>query len=319
MALSREEAKARRKSHGSFPSRDVDLKTALEIFSWNAYRFARSTEALGEEAITELLAALAEAHPHEPRALFLQTAVDRTQLKATWRAAVNALKRFEAQYGWGSKEKRAQLAAIAKEPRLVAGAQAAAVGAAHLRNEFLAVLALDGSDESMDALLPHFARAAKDPAQLDVLSRLVTYAKKTEALTALLDDVAKRRSERIVGSPVLALGKRLGLVKSDTFRASLRAESVEKDAAAFAITFDNTKVEAFRVGVFNRRKNTEFDSLGLQRDDFKLGACGLDELPAWLASAEQKLSVKWDRASVSVKYLRGDAVKVFTDWLLGHS
>ena len=319
VATSSEDGKAKRKAQGLYPSRDVDLATALEIFSWNSYRFARSTEAFDEAAITALLAALVQKAPREARVLFLQTAVDPMQLQPSWRAAVNALKLFEAQYGWGSKEKKTKLAAIAKNPLLLAGAQAAAVGAEDVDTEVLAVLALDGSDASMDALLPHFARASKDPAQLDVLSKLATYAKKTEALTALLEDVHQRRHAREAGSPVLSLGKRLGLAKGERFRVSVRLVSTKKDAATVDLTLDNTRAEALSVYLFTGRASTHFDLLTVHVDDFKLGSCTPGELPAWLKQAQQTLSVRWKVAEAGVRFLRGASASTFTDWLLGPS
>lgn len=311
-------ARDRRRAAGLFPSRDVDVKTALELFSWNHYRFARSTERFGDETIAAVLAELVRSRGTEAAVVFLRSAVDDAALQRTWRDAVNALKIFGSLYPWGSKQKREKLRAIAQAPRLLAATQAAAGTGLDVPDEYLAVLVLDGSDESVDALLPHFDRAMKDPARLDSLERLASYAKKTPALEALLRQVDARLAQRKSASPVLELAAELGIDAGERFRVSVQLHGARR--LQLDVTLDSAKAEHFRVwvqaGELGALELTHFDGDGVHRDDLGLGGTELGELPAWLARAEKKLKVKWDRAHARASYLRGKRLAVFLDWLL---
>lgn len=156
-----------------------NFEQLLNLFGRSHYSFVRATEVASEELITRLLERLEQEKPRDPGVLFLHAAWDEAAPRASWRAAVNALKAFGAFYTWGSKPKRERLTAIAKQPRLLAAVQTAAVGASEVPDEYLAVLAIDGSDASLDALFPHFDAAMKDPTRLDALARLTTFAKQT--------------------------------------------------------------------------------------------------------------------------------------------
>ena len=88
------------------------------------------------------------------------------RLAARWTKALDALLDLDTTYAWGSKERRAKLAAIARDPELLAAVQAVAVGG-EASLDMLAVLAIDGSEASADALLPVFTRAAKEGSSPD--------------------------------------------------------------------------------------------------------------------------------------------------------
>ena len=249
--------------------------------------------------------------------VFLQSAVDEAALQRTWRDAVNALKIFGSLYPWGSKQKREKLRAIAQAPRLLAATQAAAGTGREVPDEYLAVLVLDGSDESVDALLPHFDRAMKNPARLDSLERLARYAKKTPALDALLAQVDAKLAQRKSGSPVLELADELGIASGDRFRVSVQLHGGKR--MQLDLSLDSAKPEHFSVwvqaGELGALELTHFDGHGVQRDDLALGSCELRELPAWLTRAEKKLKLKWGREEALTSYLRGKRLEVFLRWL----
>jgi len=89
-----------------YPSRDVDLTTALELLSWSRYRFARSTEKLPPGQVRVLLEVL------EPSvaSVFLRSAVDLATdaaLATSWAAAVNAARQPPAARAFRGEDARA--------------------------------------------------------------------------------------------------------------------------------------------------------------------------------------------------------------------
>ncbi len=207
-----------RRAWGHFPSEDVDVATALELLEWSWYRFARSTEGLAVQTVRGVLQRLEaweqagvrtaeqvpnlslvrlarhggdDGHLHRRRvaSVFLRAAIDDTTdeaLTRTWRPAVIALKAFESQYAWGSNEKRARLADVQADARLLEACRAAVVGCTQVPLELLAVLALDGTEASADALLPHVERALVDLTMLEALARLERFAAPTKEMASLM-------------------------------------------------------------------------------------------------------------------------------------
>jgi hypothetical protein len=313
-------AKEERRKLGLFPSRDVDVPTALHLFEWSHYRFARSTEALGAKAITAVLEALQRAWPDDARVRFLRAAVDDAALETTWRPAVNALKQFQAEYSWGSKEKRQQLTAIAKEPRLLGALQVATVACASVPLEFLAVLVLDGSEASTDAVLPHFDRATKDAVRLDALRPIATFARGKPQYASMLSHLDDAAAARAAKSPVLELAKRLGVAGSGRFRVGVRFEGTPRANVWGDVNLDSAAARDFSVwvstGVGPGVSVTRVTTLGVDRDDLGLGGCQLTELPAWLARAAGELGLRWNRVTARASHLRGKRLDAFLAWLL---
>lgn len=321
MATRRSEAarEARRKV-GSFPSRDVDVLTALRLFEWSRYRFARSTEALPARSIRPILQALEEARPADPLVRFLRVAFDEQAPEASWREAVNALKQLESDLSWGSSARRAQMAAMAKHPRLLTAFQAATVAAPRVPTTFLAVLALDGSETSLDAVLPHFDRAMKDPLQLEALTQLEPFATGQPRLQPMMDHVRAQKSRATQASAVLQLARAQGWVKGDQrFRVQVRMDGTPRANVWCDLQLDSQSPVDFTVwlstGVGGNASMVHFGTQGLIRDDLGLGACGVRELPAWLLTAQRELTLKWNRATARTSFLRGQRLSEFLSWL----
>ncbi|MBL8924254.1 MAG: hypothetical protein JNJ54_35725 [Myxococcaceae bacterium] len=322
MASSREQ---RRKS-GLFPAQDVDVTTALELLEWSWYRFARSTEAATPEVVRGVLAGL-EAWVAQPArspgarerrkaaSLFLRAAVDETddgRLRATWRAAVNALKVFESQYAWGSKEKATRLADARSDARLVEAARAAAVGSTVVPLELLAVLAMEGSEASADALMPHVERALTNEAHLEPLSRLGRYAAKTKAMTGLLGLVESRLDAARGASPVMVLAKSLGLASGARFRVEVRVPG--RGVTACFVSLDSARPGPAFSGWVQGASRDQHRML--HREDGTT-VCALPELPAWLARAAEELGTTWRFDAVTSSHLRGKRLGAFLAWLAG--
>lgn len=275
------------------------------------YNFARQTEVASEELIGRLLEKMENEKPRDPASLFLRTAFDEATPRASWRTAVNALKAFGAFYTWGSKPKRDRLTAIAKQPRLLAAVQAAAVGAAEVPDEFLAVLAIDASDASLDALFPHFTAAMKDPTRLDALDRLSMFAKKTPAMTQLLARAREQLEARQTSGPTMQLAKELGLTSGARFRVHVRGSGGAKGIASFDVLLDSASADDFRVWVFVKQQRTTFSEHASGFDDLKLGRCRLPELPRWLAEVQKAHDFRWKHEDVWSAYLRGKRLETF--------
>lgn len=317
------EAKERRREHGLFPSSDVDVDTALQLFDWSHYRFARSTEALPPELIARVLAALVKQRKG-PAVLFLQTAVDERDLQPTWRAAVNALKGFQSDYAWGSKEKRRVLEGAAKNARLLAATQAATVGSDKVPDAYLAVLALDGGDASLDALMPHFDRALKDPSRLDALEKVARFASKSSpGLAALLARVETELQQRKEGAPSLQLARRLGFTDGPRFRIDLGVSALGDSEVALQLRVDSASPHDFTLWVmkkpFTPGPRTILKGQVVEEDSLGLGPCTVEQLPDYLARAQAKLKVRWDTKQPRASYLKGKRLEAFLAWLLAPS
>lgn len=316
--------KEQRRKWGHYPAQDVDVSTAFELLEWSWYRFARSTEALEANVIRAVIADLEpwshtvtksarDGERRKAASVFLRVAVDDTNdqtLLATWRTAVNALKVFESQYAWGSKEKAARLTELSKNERLVEASRAAAVASTVVPLELLAVLALDGSETSADALLPHVERALKDEAQLEPLSRLHRYAAKTKPMTALMALIDGRLNAARTSAPANDLAKVLGIASGNRFRVEVRVAGT--DNRFFWISIDSDRPgAAFHGGVGGERISTD-----LHRPDGTT-VCSLLELPGHLRAAAKKLGTTWEFRHASTRHLRGKRLATFLAWLEG--
>lgn len=316
--------KEQRRKWGQFPSQDVDVSTAFELLEWSWYRFARSTEALEATIIRAVLVDLEpwsrsvtksarDGERRKAASVFLRVAVDETNdetLLATWRRAVNALKVFESQYAWGSKEKAARLTELRKNDRIVEAARAAAVGSTNVPLELLAVLALEGSESSADALLPHVERALKDEAQLEPLARLGRYAAKTKAMASLMSLIEGRLDAARTSAPANDLAKALGIASGNRFRVDVRVAGTGN--RFFWISIDSDRPgAAFHGGVGGERTSTP-----LHHDDGTT-ECSLLELPAYLRRAATKLDTTWEFRNASTRHLRGKRLATFLAWLEG--
>ncbi len=316
-----------RRAWGHFPSEDADVATALELLEWSWYRFARSTEGLAAETARGVLQRL-EAWEQEPgvrtperrraASLFLRAAVDDLTDEAvsrTWRPAVIALKAFESQYAWGSKEKRARLAAVQADARLVEACRAAVVGCTQLPLELLAVLALDGTEASADALLPHVDRAMADQTKLEALARLERFAAPTKAMTSLMTLLLGRLREARQGSPVLELARRLGLSTGERFRVELVLTTEHAKARAF-LNLDSDRpgpafLGRFLIGPGNLMQAPKTAFHG---DDGST-RCSIDGLPAHLKSLATGVGEPFFFQWPTARHLRGQRLKTFIAWL----
>lgn len=164
----------------------------------------------------------------------------------SWRRALTGLDGLQA-YPFHAVKKRRKLKQLASDTRLLAACQAAAVGSVGMTPEMLALLLVDATEGSLDALLPHVERARTERALFEQFDRLQRYGgPETTALFAVL---GREWAEKRVDCQVLALAERFGLVTANRFRLKLviRAEKPVKRSTfdEVKLSFDSAKAPGF--------------------------------------------------------------------------
>jgi hypothetical protein len=328
------------------PDVDADLvaQAALRLVA-NNFQFGRNCHKLPVSAIRLFLAEPLPERTNEvqPRygveggrrnLIFLKQALmsvddaDDAALAAAWRDALAALLDLDTTYAWGSKQRRAKIAGVARAPKLLTAVQAAAVGCESVSADFLAVLAADGSDESVDALMPHFVRAARAQTGLELLERLRTHAAATPAVQAMLHKVEQLLAERSATSPVLALAPLLGLAADlDELWFHGYFSSVATNDSRIALAHGQLDVDSRSAAwlsvsvVLNDRgahRSSSFNNTKVWRDDFGLGTAELLDVPRYLARAATALGVAWSWDSLSLRtQLRGRNREAVAAWIRG--
>lgn len=280
------------------------------------WSFARQNRRLPEPVIRALLTRL-EAVP-SPWSAFVRAYVgDAADLTEAWGRTTDRMRTLEASGAWGSKKKRDTLMALAQEPRLVEALQAALVAGEVASLDAFGVLALDASDASVDALLPHFERAARTgDSGLDRLQMLKKYATPTPAMTAMLARVDALLDHRKAASPALALATHLGLgrLKEFHFTVVLGTDDATLPIVQGHVHVDSRNADWMDVVLSVGQRRSHFTSRTQHDDALGLGRCTAEDLPAWLAAASARLK----RTPVAVhtaSNLRGKKRDRLVEWL----
>jgi len=166
------------------------------------------------------------------------------------------------------------------------------------------MLAIEGSDASVDALMPHVVRAGVDRGQLlDDLRGLTSYAAKTPAMRALMNRIAGLWRER--HTAVLSVARELGFSGLDAFRFSLSVDApnpARTDAPPLFIAdiqVDCGKAHWLTISVDDLRPQRglmyrqDGDAVAGSPNQLKLPPCHLRELPEWLALVADRLGGVW--------------------------
>ena len=292
--------------------------------SW--WAFARSARKLTAPMIEAVLAGLEE--DRSAPSVFLRevvrSAMPAASLVDAWHVAIEGYLSLDSTYAWGSKQRRAKFAELARDARTLAGCQAAAAGCADASNAMLAVLATDASDASIDALMPHFVGAQR----LDRLERLKTHARDTEGMRAMLGEIERALGARNAASPALTLADALGVgdVKELWFSVSLGS----REHTAHRVPRFQAHVDVdSRSDVWFTVHVSELSGMGVSggisfnvrqvwRDTFGVGPCEARELPGWLARVAGMRGIEWDFVGASVRTgLRGKKRDAVLRWLRG--
>ncbi|MGZ3422978.1 MAG: hypothetical protein ACXVEF_00510 [Polyangiales bacterium] len=300
---------------------DVDPALAadvvMELAGANVWSFGRSCRALPLPVIRVVVERMQSVST--PTSVFVRE-VARTgdDLQESWSLALETLLDFDSTYAWGSKQRKEKYARIAADSRLLAATQAVAVGCPEASTSMLAVLAVDGSDTSVDALMPHFVRAAETrDAGLDMLERLRTHAKDTPAVKAMLAQVQAMLGERKASSPALGVARvAVGEVDELWFSAYLRSSEDRLPIYQSNLEIDSRSNDWFHASVSGDERRVSFSAEKVHVDTLGVGACSAGDLPTWLARVAHQLQFTWDFQGMSVRTgLRGKKRERLLVWL----
>ncbi|HEY1552213.1 MAG TPA: hypothetical protein VGG28_30510 [Kofleriaceae bacterium] len=281
----------------------ITVDDAVERLKTDSYWTRRHSAQITPAFVRELLARESRAARHMMLRLAVPLDVDDAALMQRWRRAAEALRGLDLTYAWGSKQRRARFRELAADREMLAAIQGAAGLGDDVPLDMLAVLVADGSDASIDALIPHLGPAldtADD--RLEWLRRLRTHATGTPRVTALLDELEARFADRNAKSPALALGAVIGIGELDELWFDFWVNSTAVDSFRASrvqgqVSIDSRRAHWFSLGVSSNRVSSGFSEYGLgmtpAHDHLGLGPCDPAELPAWLARAANHLEIKW--------------------------
>tara|TARA_R110002073_G_scaffold208011_2_gene368299 strand:+ start:37009 stop:38076 length:1068 start_codon:yes stop_codon:yes gene_type:complete len=242
------------------------------------------------------------------------------EIQDAWRSALQTMLDIQTTYGWGSKQRKAKLRALSEDAAAVVALQAAVVGCEAPSLDSLVVLALEGSDESLDALLPHFATSDVGR-RFERLEQLRTHIPRDGSpADQLLADAEKQLAEHRDESPALEFATHLGFGRPKNFWFRYEIGTVARSPNGYnprfrcIINVDSRTQEWFWVTVYEveERRRTSFGN-GEPIDELGLGTSTPETLPAWLASVAKALDCPFGPSHVSSS-LRGKKRTILQDW-----
>ncbi|WP_141588791.1 hypothetical protein [Myxococcus sp. AB056] len=314
---------------------DIASHAALSLIHGqpaSLWSFGRNCQQLPAPVIRALLGRLeADSRPY---AYFLREAVPQEasdeELRATWKAALQGLLDLETTYAWGSKQRKAKFQALANTPSLLQAIQTAVVACEQVSLDMLAVLTVDASDASVDALIPHVERAVQSQGwELDRLEDLRKHARSTPVMDDLFARMEALLQGRRARSPALDLARHLGFGELDAIWFRTYFLAGDTHAANSLVHHCNINVDSrsprwFSVWQTSRMdgldrnawSDTHFDNEKLHKDIQGLGACELMQLPDWVARTARRLGAAWNISdSALMTNLRGKKRARLAEWL----
>ncbi|MFT3838111.1 MAG: hypothetical protein QM723_14085 [Myxococcaceae bacterium] len=253
---------------------------------------------------------------------FIDTSSDDASVVARWAIAVRTVFELCNNRRWGDRSIVNRVKAIAKDRELLEAVRVAAADP-EADPKWLAVLARDGADESLDALLPHVERAASEKSgrPLGRLSALRVHANESPKVLAMLDHVEKEIAQRHARSPLLDLVETIGVPRPRSVRFRLAASAGHATRRLdyyLGVTADSAAKPWLRVTLYcpALRGSTMWSSDGPATDTLGLGSETPRDLPKWIAATEAKLGVTFPFAtSYLVTNLRGQNPDRLRAWL----
>lgn len=314
------------------------LRSLAQDFATASQKYAD----LDVETISRVVGAVNESSPQEldswrdPRLVVLIRELvsleEPKRTRAEW-AQVLALQSIRHRR-LSTKAQRVELdvtyRALAREPRVVAAIQAALVSDPRWNRwtrglELLPILALEGSESSLDALIPilHAAgRADTLPADrealLERLQRLEGYAAPAsplfQGLQRAVAEALSLQGEKTRQSPAIALAESLGLGPLESFRFDCKQASTARASNGSPSVTIHARLESqlegglffdvevafldtIQVGEFSRfrTRTTAFGTERQAHDELGLGVCTeLTGLASWLRAAAATLHMTFE-------------------------
>lgn len=293
-------------------------------FWWKVSHWARPRTASEIRSLLEWLRTKADAqrtarNVTEPGRHFLAAAVfllayvdDRKNdeaLEARWRDAMAQLDGMNA-YSIGSKKKRLEkLRSIARDADALAAWQAAAVGSGWLPDPLIMVLLCDGSQASVDALLPHVERALKSPERLAQFLPFREIA--TKGATEVFAVIDRSAQER----PIIELAKRLGLLRDGRVRVRLKIPTVEQTHAETWISVELDSNEEPTLQVVLAKEHRTRNSVSTHGTQLRLKT--IESAPAAIAKAAKQEGVTWAFEKARPTFMKRVECAQLLAWLAG--
>lgn len=264
-----------------------------------------------------VIAAL-ELHAEEPRAAFVLAGLRVT--KKERHGALQELLWPGLDWAKGKQNDLARLRQLVKRADFLVGAQAAVAltdPEEYVTSEFLPLLAVDGSEDSLDVLMPFVQQAVKEKgSELDWLRRalvpLLAKTPATRALLAVLDDAVEVRTERSAAKVFCAA---LGMQPVPAVlqaEVSVRCNGPNPGKPLYQVKFDSTKARwcSVRGGWWRTRRQNG------RLVETKGGLHVWYPVEDPLAWAKQELAGKVARYTLQVKSKAVDREKL-SAWLDG--
>jgi hypothetical protein len=232
----------------------------------------------------------------EPLAVFLHAALP-SKLEE-WGEQVYELKDAYGAFEYISlrsyrKNRARALARIVGDPRVINGAQATLAVFPDDPHSLLLLLAFEGSESSMDVILPIVTKLLKDPAELDFLRDDVVPLLEKPATASLKAFILQKTEQRNSGSWGLQAARALGMTEGSAlkFKINLFAPG---DWPKLRMWFDSTKDPSVG-GIWNFNEHVRF---ALQ-DPKKTPLQTLDAVLAKLRLEATENDTKWVRYEFS--------------------
>lgn len=299
----------------------IDLLSQGEVW-WS--KFAYAAKALPADTIRTLLARLQREIAKDKGVLtcavhyltaMVGDATSDEALVGRWRAALAGLDGLQM-YSESHAKKAKKLKRLAGVAQVLAAWQTAVVASQTVARDALALLIIDATDASLDALLPHFERARGDHALLEQLESLQRY--QSPATTALFASVKGTLSTKRAASPVLALGERFGLATKGRFQLKvvIRATKPAKRSTydEVCLTFDSNEVPGYFLT--RGQETTSATSSSSWHREVKTP---LNKLPQALARVARDAKVQWNFEQATTRPLGRAKAARLLDWLAGRA
>ena len=303
---------------------EPSIDDALESLGDGAFWLGRSGKAFSPAFVRALLARDGSSARHILLKLAVPVELPDGELMTRWQHAVEALRGLDLTHAWGAKPRRERFRALAADPVMLAAIQGAAAMGEHVPLDMLAVLVADGSDASIDALIPHLGAALDErDGRLDRLRRLRTHAADTPRMRALLAELDETYDARNAVSPALALGPIIGIgevpllwLDAMVWSRELVGSGVPRVQGGIGV--DSRKANWLHVylSAHGVEGHTHFGATTPALDRHGVGVCEAADLPAWLANVARHFSVTWQDHRISTN-LRGAKRARIAAWLDG--
>lgn len=305
-----------------------DRRTAFQLLKQGGpfwWKFSHWARPFDDQKIRAMLAALStevrkrSTGSFSAAALFMilrMADVPDSQLQSTWRDTMAALDGLNAYEFGARKKKHEKLRSIAKDRRQLSAWQAAAVGSEWIPTNLLALLLCDGSEESLDALMPHVERARNDRDRLEQLEAARVFAAPSTARLFAVTD--QKLTALRSASSVLALGRELGLEKNGRVRVRVLIPATE------AVRRGGTTQQYFAELEFDSDANPDLQACVSHRTTSPtsysewsraIPCKDLSKLPRALERAGTKLGVQWFFNDAKTTFLSKKLCGPLLDWL----